>query len=71
MVTLKVNGMTCEGCVRSVQKVLRSVPGVHAVEVSLERGEARVEFDPSQAAPGDSAVAALKQAIEAAGYEAP
>ena len=71
MVTLKVNGMTCDGCVRSVKKVLRGVPGVRDVEVSLERGEARVEFDPGRPPPDDRAVAALKEAIEAAGYEAP
>jgi len=27
-VALKVAGMTCQGCVRSVQKVLEAIPGV-------------------------------------------
>ena len=64
-VTLRVNGMTCQGCVRSVTQVLHRVPGVRHAEVSLERAEATVEFDPGQAS-----AAVLKQAIEAAGYEA-
>jgi copper chaperone len=70
-VTLKVNGMTCAGCVRSVKKVLEGVPGVRSAEVSLERAEATVELDPARAAAGGDAVAALKAAVEAAGYEAP
>ena len=63
--TFKVSGMTCGGCVRSVTQVLKAVPGVSAAEVSLERGEATVSFDPAQAS-----VAQLRGAIEDAGYEA-
>jgi copper chaperone len=68
-VTLKVQGMTCAGCVRSVKKVLEGVSGVRSAEVSLERAEARVELDPVGA--GGVDIAALKAAVEAAGYEAP
>jgi copper chaperone len=68
-VTLKVEGMTCAGCVRSVKRVLEDVPGVRSAEVSLERAEARVELDP--VAGGGVDIAALKAAVEAAGYEAP
>jgi copper chaperone len=64
-VTLKINGMTCTGCVRSVKKVLEGVQGVRNVAVSLERGEATVELD---RAPGD-ALTALKAAVSDAGYE--
>jgi copper chaperone len=64
-VTLRVDGMTCQGCVRSVTNVLHGVPGVCRAEVSLERAEATVEFDPARVSP-----AALKQAIEGAGYQA-
>jgi copper chaperone len=62
---LKVGGMTCGGCVRSVTNVLRTVPGVANAEVSLEKSEAKVTFDPAQANPD-----ALRRAIEDAGYEA-
>ncbi len=62
---VKVDGMTCSGCVKSVTRVLQAVPGVTAAEVSLETGKARVTFDPAQVA-----VEALVAAIENAGYEA-
>jgi len=63
-ITLKVTGMTCQGCVRSVKTVLESVPGVTAAEVSLEHSEASVAFDPTRAS-----VAQLKAAVHEAGYE--
>ena len=62
---LKIGGMTCGGCVGSVTRVLKALPGVKAAEVSLEKSEARVEFDPAL-----SSLAQLKGAIENAGYEA-
>ena len=63
-VTLKVNGMTCGGCVASVTRVLRVVPGVGEVAVALQPGTARVTYDPQRAA-----LPALKRAVEDAGYE--
>jgi copper chaperone len=65
-VVLAIHGMTCGGCVRSVENVLRGVDGVHAVRVSLEQGNAVVEYDV-----GKANLAALKSAIEGAGYEVP
>lgn len=62
-VTLAVTGMTCSGCVASVQRVLTAIPGVQSVEVSLEPGQARVVFDPAR-----TDRAALVQAITAAGF---
>jgi copper chaperone CopZ len=44
---IKVLGMKCGGCVSSVTAVLRELPGVAEVAVSLEQGEARVVFDDS------------------------
>jgi copper chaperone len=44
---LKVGGMSCGGCVKSVTGVLRQLPGVVNVEVSLEKAQAVVEFDPA------------------------
>ena len=64
-VKLKISGMTCEGCVRSVKKVLESVPGVTTAEISLQNSEAHVVFDPARASLGS-----LKAAVEEAGYEA-
>jgi len=64
-VKLKISGMTCEGCVRSVKNVLESVPGVTTAEISLQNSEARVVFDRARAS-----LESLKAAVEEAGYEA-
>jgi len=40
--TYNIMGMTCGGCVASVEKALSTVPGVTAVDVSLEKNEAEV-----------------------------
>lgn len=61
---IKVAGMSCSGCVKSVTNVLQALPGVKKAEVSLEKAEARVEHDAS--ATRD----AMKQAIADAGFEA-
>jgi copper chaperone CopZ len=62
---IKVSGMTCQGCVKSVTRVLSAVPGVESVQVSLERGEAALRFDPAKAGEAE-----LRQAVEEAGFEA-
>ena len=61
---LKVDGMTCGGCVRSVTNVLKALPGVSDAQVSLEKSQVDVTFDPALANR-----AALRKAIEGAGYE--
>jgi len=62
-VILSVTGMTCGGCVNSVQRVLTALPGVQSAEVKLEPGQARVVYD---AARIDRA--ALVQAVVDAGF---
>lgn len=62
--TLTVNGMTCQGCVKSVANALRRVAGVTEAQVSLEEAQAVVRYDPAQAD-----VSRLKAAVEAAGFE--
>lgn len=62
---LKVGGMSCQGCVKSITKVLLELPGVSRAEVSLERAEAAVDYDA-----GKVTRDALKQAIDDAGFEA-
>lgn len=64
-VTLKVGGMTCMGCVSSVTRVLQAVKGVGAVDVSLEKAQAEVTYDPSIAKRED-----LCAAVEGAGFDA-
>jgi copper chaperone len=62
-IILSVTGMTCGGCVSSVQKVLSAMPGVQSVEVSLTPGQAHVVYEPTQI---DRA--ALVQAVIDAGF---
>ena len=62
-VTLKVEGMTCGGCVASVTRVLKATPGVDDAVVRLNERSATVTFDPQK-----TTVPALKTAIENAGY---
>jgi len=62
-IILPVTGMTCGGCVNSVQRVLTAVPGVQTAEVTLQPGQARVVYD---AARTDRA--ALVQAVVGAGF---
>jgi len=64
-VELNVKGMTCGGCVRSVERVLQALPGVGAVTVSLDDARASVSFDPSRVSRE-----AMAAAIDAAGFEA-
>ncbi|TPQ51943.1 hypothetical protein C2U72_05765 [Prosthecomicrobium hirschii] len=61
MITLKVEGMTCMGCVRSVEKAVgRADPGAR-VEIDLPSGKVAIE----SATPRETFVAA----IEDAGYD--
>ena len=60
-----VQGMHCQGCVKSVTGAVKQVPGVARVDVSLEKKAATVEFDAATANP-----AAIVAAIEGAGFEA-
>ncbi len=61
---LKVGGMSCGGCVKSVTGVLSKLPGVVSVEVSLEKGQAVVQFDPALLGK-----AQMAEAIVDAGFE--
>jgi copper chaperone CopZ len=64
--TIKVSGMTCQGCVRSVTRVLQALPGVEAVQVSLDKGEAELRYDPTRAGAPE-----FRKAVEDAGFETP
>ena len=57
--TLKIEGMMCEGCVKSVREGLETVPGVTSVDVNLKKGTAIVQHD------GISDDALLKAVIDA------
>jgi copper chaperone CopZ len=60
-----VQGMSCQGCVRSVTGAVKTVPGVASVDVSLERATATVAYDGATVDP-----TAIVAAIVGAGFEA-
>lgn len=62
--TFKIEGMSCQMCVKHVTKALQGVEGVKEVQVSLEDEAAQVTYDPDAAD-----VAAFKAAVSDAGYE--
>jgi copper chaperone CopZ len=61
---LTIEGMTCEGCSTIAAQAIRRVPGVLAVEVSYEDGQAVVGTEAGWAFPKD----AVLKTIEDAGY---
>ena len=61
MATVKIKGMSCQHCVASTTKALKALPGLSAVEVDLEKGEARYQ--------GEVDKEAVKAAIEKIGFE--
>ena len=63
-VRIAIQGMTCEGCVASVTRVLKALPGVSDAQVSLRDASASVRYDPAR-----TDVAAMRAAIEDAGYD--
>jgi len=56
--TLKVNGMSCEHCVKAVTNALAAIPGVKDINVSLKAGTASFSHDPAKA-PLDAIKAAV------------
>ena len=60
---LKVTGMSCGGCVTTIEGALKAVPGVSGANVSLANHEATVQFEEGQVSREQ-----LQSAIETAGY---
>lgn len=63
-VELRVDGMTCDGCVKSVQKALNNQDGVQSASADLDSGIVSIDFDPSRVKR-----AVLEKAIVDAGFE--
>lgn len=59
--TYRVDGMTCGGCVRHVEKALRATPGVSDVTVDLGQGTVAVS--------GTASFEALAAQVAEAGYQ--
>ncbi|XP_053734827.1 copper-transporting ATPase 1 [Synchiropus splendidus] len=64
MVSLSVEGMTCNSCVQSIEQRIGSLQGVIHIKVSLEQKNATVVFDRATHSPST-----LSEAIEDMGFE--
>jgi copper chaperone len=64
-ITLEVEGMSCDACVKHVTQALMGLDGVASARVSLDEHHAVVTYEPTQVAP-----AQMVAAIEEEGYEA-
>jgi len=62
-VTIPIGGMTCGGCVKSIENALMRRAGVGAAKASLENKSVTVEFDP-----GIVQQPLLEEAITNAGF---
>jgi copper chaperone CopZ len=60
---LKIEGMSCDHCVKHVKEALEGTPGVTSAKVNLKDGTAEVEHG------GGARLEAMKAAVEEAGYE--
>ncbi|CAM4621555.1 unnamed protein product [Leuciscus chuanchicus] len=64
-VKIRVQGMTCQSCVRSIEERIGSLQGVVGVQVSLSDKEASLRFNPAKVTPED-----LRKHIEDMGFDA-
>jgi copper chaperone CopZ len=63
-VDIKVSGMTCGGCERSVQNALTARSGVTAAKADRTAGLVTVEFDPAVIQKAE-----IEKAITGAGFK--
>lgn len=64
-ISLKIEGMHCEGCSNRLTRVLKNLDGVNSANVSLENKEADIEYDENTLN-----IEEIKEAISDAGFEA-
>ncbi|MDR1509708.1 MAG: copper chaperone CopZ [Synergistaceae bacterium] len=64
IVTLKVEGMSCDHCVKAVTSSVGGLDGVESVNVSLDAGTVEVKFDRSKVS-----LDRIKSEIEDQGYD--
>ncbi|RAM49080.1 MAG: cation-transporting ATPase PacS [Hapalosiphonaceae cyanobacterium JJU2] len=63
--TLKLRGMSCASCARSIEDAVSSVPGVNECSVNFGAEQATVDYDPRK-----TDLQAIQEAVDAAGYSA-
>lgn len=62
---IRIEGMHCHKCEKTLQKALQGNPGVHEVEVDFNSGQASVLFDRAAVSIGQ-----LMESVNQAGYHA-
>ena len=62
---LKISGMSCQHCVKTVTDALNALEGVKRAKVNLRKGEAVVHFNEQ-----DLTLINLRDVITEAGFEA-
>jgi Cu+-exporting ATPase len=63
--TLKIEGMTCAACAKSVERVTRKLDGVIESNVNYATEKLNISYEPSKVKVSD-----IKKAVEKAGYKA-
>lgn len=63
-VTLNVEGMSCDHCVRAVEGSVGKLDGISAVKVNLKAATVDVEFNPEQVS-----LDKIKDTIDDQGYD--
>lgn len=63
-VTLNVEGMSCQHCVKAVTQAVTALEGVSAVDVNLEGKTVAVDYDADRVT-----LESIKEAIEEEGYD--
>lgn len=61
---LKVEGMSCNHCVKAIEKAIGTLPGIENVSVDLKSKTVTVNYDPAQ-----SPLDTIKAQIDDQGYE--
>jgi copper chaperone len=60
--TFTISGMSCGGCVNSLTRVLKTVPGIEPIKIEV--GKAQLRLDPDRVSSQ-----AVKDAVARAGFE--
>ncbi len=63
-VVLKIGGMTCAMCVKTIEDTIKRLDGISSVNVNLSAEKAHITYNPKM-----TTVAEMKRAIEEAGYQ--
>ena len=61
---IRVEGMSCQHCVKAVSDAVNALPGIDSVEVDLDAGLVTVQHDPAQ-----SPLDKIKAEIDDQGYD--